>query len=131
VSRAPVDGGVGPAGDDDPGALTSYIGEVAGVETFTFATSRTFCVLDKVLVALGRTKVVYSLYVLLHPATAKIDTTYICACILYIYMFRSTPTSPLTKSHHERHPATKPATRPTTRNGRKPFETLFIYMYLL
>jgi len=26
VSRAPADGGVGPAGDDDPGALTSYVG---------------------------------------------------------------------------------------------------------
>lgn len=64
VSRAPADGDVGPAGDDDPGALTSYVGVAAGVETFTFATSRTFCVLDKVLVALGRTKVVYSLYTL-------------------------------------------------------------------
>ena len=32
MSWAPVDGGVGPAGDDDPGALTSYVGEVAGVE---------------------------------------------------------------------------------------------------
>lgn len=122
VSRAPADGDVGPAGDDDPGALTSYVGGMVGVKTFTFATSRTFCVLDKVLVALGRTKVVYSLYILAHPrATGYYHDWNDLYIRPHFY-----PTSPLTLSHHEHFPA--PAISSFARNGRKPFETSFIYI---
>jgi len=94
VSRAPADGGVGPAGDDDPSALTSYAGEAEGVETFTFATSRTFCVLDKVLVALGRTKVVYSLYTLPPRRFHDRNDLYMRLCVIYIYIY-PTPLQPL------------------------------------
>uniref|UniRef100_A0A2S2PJS5 Uncharacterized protein n=1 Tax=Schizaphis graminum TaxID=13262 RepID=A0A2S2PJS5_SCHGA len=91
VSRAPADGGVGPAGDNDPGALTSYVSGVAVVETFTFATSRTFCVLDKVLVALGRTKVVYSLYTLAHPRYCHDrNDLYMRFYVIYIYIYALT-----------------------------------------
>lgn len=131
VSRAPADGGVGPAGDDDPGALTSYVGGTVGVETFTFATSRTFCVLDKVLVALGRTKVVYSLYTLAHPRATGYyhdwNDLYIRLYVIYIRPHFS-PISSLTLSHHERFPI--PAVSSSARNGRKPFETSYIYLYM-
>jgi len=73
-------------------------------------------------------------FTLFHPAAAAIDTTYICAYVLYIYIHltllrpllrlrvttSSTSPPPLTQTHYS----------PVTRNGWNSFETPFIYIYI-
>jgi len=132
ASRAPVDGGVGLARDDDPGALTSYVGEVAGTETFTFATSRTFCVLDKVLVALGRTKVVYSLYIYSCTPPLPRPTRPIYMRLYIVYIYATSPLQPplRLKVTTSTTPPSNPLPDHLPEMEGSPLR-VFIYMYLL